>query len=108
MEYQELFYLVYRLNQDDKQLFKYNIKPKSTIFLRGFYFPIIFSDFYTKKQNYLKINIATKVGELKNELIYKFKIDCDNIDLICNGKILDNDRFLIEYCIQKLQTIYIK
>lgn len=108
MEYQELFYLVYRLNRDDIQLIRYNLKPRSTIFLRGFYFPIIFSDFYTKKQNYLKINIATKVEELKNELIYKFKIDCDYIDLVCNGKILDNEKFLIEYCIQKLQNIYIK
>ncbi len=108
MEYQELFYLVYRLNQDEKKLIRYNLKPKSTVFLRGFYFPIIFSDFYTKKQNFLKINIATKVAELKNELINKFKLDCDYIDLVCNGKILDNERFLIEYCIQKLQTIYIK
>ena len=37
-EYQELLYLVYKLNNDDKQLKDYYIRPKGIIFLTGFYF----------------------------------------------------------------------
>ena len=48
-EYQELLYLVYKLNNDEKQLKDYYIRPKGIIFLRGFYFPVIFVDFYEKK-----------------------------------------------------------
>ena len=57
-EYQELLYLVYKLNNDEKQLKDYYIRPKGIIFLRGFYFHVIFVYFYEKKnKNILFINI---------------------------------------------------
>ena len=89
-EYQELLYLVYKLNNDEKQLKDYYIRPKGIIFLRGFYFPVIFVDFYEKKnKNILSINIA-------------------EYQLIFNGKILEDENYLIDYNIQKMQTIYFK
>ena len=109
-EYQELLYLVYKLNNDDKQLKDYYIRPKGIIFLRGFYFPIIFVDYYEKKnKNVLSINIAEQIQYIKDEIILRLNLEKDfKYQLIFNGKILDDENYLIDYNIQKMQAIYFK
>ena len=109
-EYQELLYLVYKLNNDDKQLKDYYIRPKGIIFLRGFYFPIMFVDYYEKKnKNILSINIAEQIQYIKDEIINRLNLEKDiKYQLIFNGKILDDEKYLIDYNIQKMQTIYFK
>ena len=75
-EYQELLYLVYRLNDDNKCIKDYYIRPKGIIFLRGYYFPLIFADFYEKtKKNVLSINIAEQIKYIKDEIITRLKLD---------------------------------
>ena len=109
-EYQELLYLVYKLNNDDKQLKDYYIRPKGIVFLRGFYFPIMFVDYYEKKnKNILSINIAEQIQYIKDEIINRLSLEKDiKYQLIFNGKILDDEKYLIDYNIQKMQTIYFK
>ena len=109
-EYQELLYLVYKLNNDDKQLKDYYIRPKGIIFLRGFYFPIIFVDYYEKKnKNVLSINIAEQIQYIRDEIINRLNLEKDfKYQLIFNGKILEDENYLIDYNIQKMQTIYFK
>ena len=109
-EYQELLYLVYKLNNDEKQLKDYYIRPKGIIFLRGFYFPVIFVDFYEKKnKNVLSINIAEQIQYIRDEIINRLNLEKDfKYQLIFNGKILEDENYLIDYNIQKMQTIYFK
>jgi hypothetical protein len=109
-EYQELLYLVYKLNNDEKQLKDYYIRPKGIIFLRGFYFPIIFVDYYEKKnKNVLSINIAEQIQYIRDEIINRLNLEKDfKYQLIFNGKILEDENYLIDYNIQKMQTIYFK
>ena len=109
-EYQELLYLVYKLNNDEKQLKDYYIRPKGIIFLRGFYFPIIFVDYYEKKnKNVLSINIAEQIQYIRDEIINRLNLVKDfKYQLIFNGKILEDENYLIDYNIQKMQTIYFK
>ena len=109
-EYQELLYLVYKLNNDDKQLKDYYIRPKGIIFLRGFYFPIIFVDYYEKKnKNVLSINIAEQIQYIRDEIINRLNLEKDiKYQLIFNGKILEDENYLIDYNVQKMQTIYFK
>ena len=109
-EYQELLYLVYKLNNDEKQLKDYYIRPKGIIFLRGFYFPIIFVDYYEKKnKNVLSINIAEQIQYIRDEIINRLNLEKDfKYQLIFNGKILEDENYLIDYNIQRMQTIYFK
>ena len=88
-EYQELLYLVYKLNNDEKQLKDYYIRPKGIIFLRGFYFP--------------------QIQYIKDEIILRLNLEKDfKYQLIFNGKILEDENYLIDYNVQKMQTIYFK
>jgi hypothetical protein len=109
-EYQELLYLVYKLNNDDKQLKDYYIRPKGIIFLRGFYFPVLFVDYYEKKnKNVLSINIAEQIQYIRDEIINRLNLEKDiKYQLIFNGKFLDYENYLIDYNIQKMQAIYFK
>ena len=109
-EYQELLYLVYRLNDDNKSIKDYYIRPKGIIFLRGFYFPLIFADFYEKtKKNVLSINIAEQIKFIKEEIITRLKLDKEfQYKLIFNGKELNDNNYLIDYNVQKMQMIYLK
>ena len=109
-EYQELLYLVYKLNDDEKQLKDYYFRPKGIVFLRGFYFPIIFVDYYEKKnKNVLSINIAEQIQYIRDEIINRLNLEKDfKYQLIFNGKILEDENYLIDYNIQKMQTIYFK
>ena len=109
-EYQELLYLVYKLNNDDKQLKDYYIRPKGIIFLRGFYFPVLFVDYYEKKnKNVLSINIAEQIQYIRDEIINRLNLEKDiKYQLIFNGKILEDENYLIDYNIQRMQTIYFK
>jgi hypothetical protein len=108
-EFQELLYLVYKLNEDSKMLKDYHIRPRGIIFLRGFYFPLVFVDYYKKSlKNMIGLNIAQKVSIIKEELIRRLHLKFENFCLICNGKELNNEKSLIDYNIQKMQTIYLK
>jgi hypothetical protein len=107
--YQELFYLVYKLTDEKKKLKNYYIRPNGVLFLRGFFFPIVFTDFYEKSSScMLGINIAENVKCIKQELVKKLNLQFTDFSLIFNGKELNDSRYLIEYNIQKMQTIYIK
>lgn len=107
-EYQELIYLVYKLNNEEKTLKDYYIRPNGFIFLRGFYFPLIFVDFYEKKnKNVFSINIAQQVHAIKQELIQRLQLDPNlNYKLLLGGKELDERNYLIDYNVQKMQSIY--
>lgn len=108
-EYQELIYIIYKLNDDSKFLKDYYIRPNCTIFLRGFYFPLFFIDFYNKTNtNIIRLNAAKQVSELKKEVMRRLNLDIGDFKLICNGKELDEMISLVDYNIQKLQVIYIK
>jgi hypothetical protein len=107
--YQELFYLVYKLTDENKKLKNYYMRPNGVLFLRGFFFPIVFTDFYEKSCTcILGINIAENVKCIKQEIIKKLNLQFNDFSLIFNGKELDDSRYLIDYNIQKMQTIYIK
>lgn len=107
--YQELLYLVYKLSDDNKKLKDYYIRPHGIVFLRGYYFPILFCDFYKKSiSKVIGINIAESVAFIKQNLIKKLELDFDEFALISNGKELDNDSSLIDYNIQRMQTIFFK
>ena len=109
--YQDLTFLFYRLDVDFNTIDFYKMKKNSTVYLRGFYFPIIFCDYYTKQNANIHINIASQISEIIQIIVKnKFKLDCDIdcVQLICNGKNLDSEKYLIEYNIQKYQTIYFK
>lgn len=109
-EYQELLYLVYKLNDDTKMIKDFYIRPQGIIFLRGFYFPLIFVDFYEKNnKKVVSINIAEQIQYIKAEIITKFNFDSQmKYKLIFNGKELNDSNFLIDYNVQKMQVIYIK
>jgi hypothetical protein len=106
--YQELIYLVYRLKDGNKLLKDYHIRPRGTVFLRGFYFPLIFSDMFTNDRYVIEVNIAEKVIGVKQDLIAKLNLNYDRFDLYSNGKGLEDERNLIDYNIQRFQNIYIK
>jgi hypothetical protein len=107
--YQELLYLVYKLKDDKRTLKEYYIRPNGIVFLRGHYFPLIFSYFYNKSLKYiLGINIAEQISQIKKDIIFRLKLDYNNFILMSNGKELEDSKYLIEYNIQKLQVIYIK
>lgn len=109
-EYQELLYLVYKLKDDTKTIKDYYIRPQGIIFLRGFFFPIIFVDFYQKSnKSVISINIAERISFVKREIIAKLCLDNSyDYKLILNGKELNDGYFLIDYNIQKMQMIYFK
>jgi hypothetical protein len=109
-EYQELLYLVYKLDDNSKLIKDYYVRPQGSIFLRGFYFPLLFVDYYDKRiKKVIQINIAEKVNIVINELITKMTLDNTiKYKLIVNGKELEESKYLIDYNIQKMQVIYIK
>jgi hypothetical protein len=105
--YQELLYLVYKL-KNEKKLCEYYIRPHGIVFLRGYYFPIVFTDLYSKTRKLLEINIAEQVFQVKNKLSKILTLDSNSISLISNGRELEDDKYLIDYNVQKLQNIYFK
>ena len=42
----------------------------------------------------IEIAIASTGAELKNLIILKLNLDCDNLKIICNGKVIREDTFL--------------
>ena len=92
----------------EKNIKNYYIRPNGIIFLRGFYFPLLFVDFYQRKnKNLIAVNIAEKVECVKNEILNKLNLQ-QNFDLIFNGKVLNDDSYLIDYYVQKMQIIYFR
>ena len=57
----------------------------------------------------LETTINQMGSELKDLIISKFKLDCDNLKLICNGKMIRFDSFLASQDIRvsALKIIYI-
>ena len=105
-----MYELPYKLNDDTKMIKDFYIRPQGIIFLRGFYFPLIFVDFYEKNnKKVVSINIAEQIQYIKAEIITKFNFDSQmKYKLIFNGKELNDSNFLIDYNVQKMQVIYIK
>ena len=109
-EHQELLYLVYKLDDDSKKLKDYYIRPQGIIFLRGYYFPLIFVDYFDKKnKNIICINIAEKIKCIKSKITNKLNLDGDcSYKLLLNGKTLNDNDYLINFNVQKMQLIYFK
>ena len=109
-EHQELLYLVYKLDDNNKQIKDYYIRPNGIIFLRGYYFPLIFVDYFNKKnKSVVSINIAEQVKYIRKKIISLLNLE-DNYDykLLLNGKTLDDDDYLINSNVQRMQMIYFK
>ena len=61
-EHQELLYLVYKLDDNNILIKDYYIRPNGIIFLRGYYFPLVFVEYFNKKnKNVTSINIAEQI-----------------------------------------------
>ena len=109
-EHQELLYLVYKLDEDEKMLKDYYIRPNGTVFLRGYYFPIVFVDYFNKKnKNVVSINIAEQIKYIRKKIITLLNLEDNyNYKLMLNGKTLDDDDYLINSNVQRMQMIYFK
>ena len=109
-EHQELLYLVYRLDDNNKQIKDYYIRPNGIIFLRGYYFPLVFVDYFNKKnKNVISINIAEQIKYIKKKIINLLNLEDNyNYKFILNGKTLDDDDYLINSNVQRMQMIYFK
>ena len=109
-EYQELLYLVYKLDENEKMLKDYYIRPNGIVFLRGYYFPLVFVDYFNKKnKNVISINIAEQIKYIRKKIITMLNLE-DNYDykLLLNGRTLDDEDYLINSNVQKMQMIYFK
>ena len=109
-EHQELLYLVYKLDDNSKQIKDYYIRPNGIIFLRGYYFPLVFVDYFDRKnKNVICINIAEQIKYIRRKIINLLKLE-DNYDykLLLNGRTLDDDDYLINSNVQRMQMIYFK
>ena len=109
-EHQELLYLVYRLDDNNKQIKDYYIRPNGIVFLRGYYFPLVFVDYFNKKnKNVISINIAEQIKYIKKKIINLLNLEDNyNYKFILNGKTLDDDDYLINSNVQRMQMIYFK
>ena len=109
-EHQELLYLVYKLDEDEKMLKDYYIRPNGIVFLRGYYFPIVFVDYFNKKnKNVVSINIAEQIKYIRKKIISMLNLEDNyNYKLLLNGKTLDDDDYLINSNVQRMQMIYFK
>ena len=109
-EHQELLYLVYKLDDNNKQIKDYYIRPNGIIFLRGFYFPLVFVDYFNKKnKNVISINIAEQIKYIRQKIINLLNLEDNyNYKLLLNGKTLDDDDYLINSNVQRMQMIYFK
>ena len=109
-EHQELLYLVYKLDDNNKQIKDYYIRPNGIIFLRGFYFPLVFVDYFDKKnKNVISINIAEQIKYIRKKIISLLNLE-ENYDykLLLNGRTLDDNDYLINSNVQRMQMIYFK
>ena len=109
-EHQELLYLVYKLDENEKMLKDYYIRPNGIVFLRGYYFPLVFVDYFNKKnKNVISINIAEQIKYIRKKIITMLNLE-DNYDykLLLNGRTLDDEDYLINSNVQKMQMIYFK
>ena len=109
-EHQELLYLVYKLDDNNKLIKDYYIRPNGIIFLRGFYFPLVFVDYFNKKnKNVISINIAEQIKYIRQKIINLLNLEDNyNYKLLLNGKTLDDDDYLINSNVQRMQMIYFK
>ena len=65
-----LLYLVYKLDENEKMLKDYYIRPNGIVFLRGYYFPLVFVDYFNKKnKNVISINIAEQIKYIRKKII---------------------------------------
>ena len=109
-EHQELLYLVYKLDDNTKQIKDYYIRPNGIVFLRGYYFPLVFVDYFNRKnKNVISINIAEQIKYIRRKIINLLNLE-DNYDykLLLNGRTLDDDDYLINSNVQRMQMIYFK
>ena len=106
-----LIKLFFILNLDNNKLIKdYYIRPNGIIFLRGYYFPLVFVDYFNKKnKNVISINIAEQIKYISQKIINLLNLEDNyNYKLLLNGKTLDDDDYLINSNVQRMQMIYFK
>ena len=109
-EHQELLYLVYKLDDNAKQIKDYYIRPNGIIFLRGYYFPLVFVDYFNRKnKNVISVNIAEQIKYIRKKIINLLNLE-DNYHykLLLNGRTLDDNDYLINSNVQRMQMIYFK
>ena len=109
-EHQELLYIIYKLDEDEKMLKDYYIRPNGVVFLRGYYFPLVFVDYFNKKnKNVVSINIAEQIKYIRQKIISLLNLEENyNYKLMLNGKTLDDNDYLINSNVQRMQMIYFK
>ena len=109
-EHQELLYIVYKLDEDEKMLKDYYIRPNGVVFLMGYYFPLVFVDYFNKKnKNVVSINIAEQIKYIRQKIISLLNLEENyNYKLMLNGKTLDDNDYLINSNVQRMQMIYFK
>ena len=109
-EHQELLYLVYKLDDNNKQIKDYYIRPNGIIFLRGYYFPLVFVDYFNRKnKNVISINIAEQIKYIRKKIINLLNLEDNyNYKLLLNGRTLDDNDYLINSNVQRMQMIYFK
>ena len=109
-EHQELLYIIYKLDENDKMLKDYYIRPNGVVFLRGYYFPLVFVDYFNKKnKNVVSINIAEQIKYIRKKVISLLNLEDNyNYKLMLNGKTLDDNDYLINSNVQRMQMIYFK
>ena len=108
--HQELLYLIYKLDEDEKMLKDYYIRPNGIVFLRGYYFPLVFVDYFNKKnKNVVSINIAEQIKYIRKKITSLLNLEDNyNYKLMLNGKTLDDNDYLINSNVQRMQMIYFK
>ena len=109
-EHQELLYLVYKLDDNTKQIKDYYIRPNGIIFLRGYYFPLVFVDYFNRKnKNVISVNIAEQIKYIRKKIINLLNLEDNyNYKLLLNGRTLDDNDYLINSNVQRMQMIYFK
>ena len=109
-EHQELLYIIYKLDENEKMLKDYYIRPNGVVFLRGYYFPLMFVDYFNKKnKNIISINIAEQIKYIRKKIISLLNLEDNyNYKLMLNGRTLDDNDYLINSNVQRMQMIYFK
>ena len=109
-EHQELLYIIYKLDENEKMLKDYYIRPNGVVFLRGYYFPLVFVDYFNKKnKNVISINIAEQIKYIRKKIISLLNLEDNyNYKLMLNGRTLDDNDYLINSNVQRMQMIYFK
>ena len=95
--------------ENDKTFEYYNVNKNSTLDLKISYSPKfkITIKTLTGKQIILNVENSDTIGSVKEKIEMKLSIPIDQQALIFKGKILENDKTLVDYGIEKESTLHV-